>query len=125
LSNNNKNKLSLKTAINAGLVSLGEPIMETILWHLHSRGFFIESNDIDITLFDYHLREVVGNVADNVLEEVYNTLEKQHSIYPGSDATYRSPSMSHGDGNSGGESIVYKIQQLLSTEASAKGGLSK
>ena len=99
--------------------------METIVWHLNSRGFFIESDDIDITLFDYHLREVVGNVADNVLEEVYNTLEKQHSIYTGSDASHRSPSLSHSDGNSEVESMVYKIQQLLATEASAKEGFSK
>ena len=118
-----KNNLSLQKAINAGLVSLGEPIMETINWHLNSRGFFIESNYIDITVFDYHLREIIGDVADNVLAVVYKTLEKQHSLYTGANSSHDRHDPSLESRNSKDESMVYKIQRLIAADTGAKEGL--
>src|SRR5437867_2775054 len=114
--------MSLQFAINKGLSALGDPIMNTINWHLHSRGFFIESGNIDIALFYDHLSEIIGNVADSVLEEVYMELRHQHSYSANegmaSDAGYHL--IGHDDTTSEHDSIIYKIQQLANHDASEK-----
>ena len=94
--------------------------METINWHLNSRGFFIESNTIDISVFDYHLREIVGNVADNVLEVVYKSLEKQLHLANGGTLNDDHNQGHHGKNVSKDDSMVEKIQQLMVVASSAQ-----
>ena len=119
--------MSLQVAIDRGLASLGEPIMKTIIWHLHSRGFFIESRNIDIALFYDHLYEIIGNAADNVLEEVYMNLKLQHS------SANTNRGIAHGprnnfliqSTNSDDRSIIYKIQELVNSDGNTKEGNSE
>jgi molybdenum cofactor biosynthesis enzyme len=118
---------TLRAAINTGLVSLGEPIMKTIIWHLHSRGFSIESKNIDIALFYDHLHEIVGNTADIVLEEVYTNLKRQYSSHTKGHVAGHA---NHHDSiqnkaNYKDHSIIYKIQQLENSDASESEGFSR
>jgi hypothetical protein len=121
--------VSLQVAIDKGLASLGEPIMKTIIWHLHSRGFFMESKNIDISLFYDHLQEIIGNAADNVLEEVYTNLRRQQQVSADADAVVSidpSPGLfshHHKSKESDDESMISKIQQLVNSNVSAKEGL--
>jgi len=65
----------LRQAISDGLFALGEPIMNTILWHLKSQGVFLDSNsDVDINLFYQQLEQIVGNIADTIMDEIYESL---------------------------------------------------
>jgi hypothetical protein len=71
----------LQQAINDGLLALGEPIMKTILWHLKEQGIFVDSrNEIDVRQLYQHLEEIVGNVADVVMNEIYDNLSKGNQI---------------------------------------------
>lgn len=66
----------LREAITDGLLALGEPIMKTILWHLKAQGVFIDSkNQIDIKLLYQDLEQIVGNIADVVMFEIYERLK--------------------------------------------------
>lgn len=76
----------LREAITDGLLALGEPIMKTILWHLKAQGVFIDSkNQIDIKLLYQDLEQIVGNIADVVMFEIYERL-KASSHTPASEA---------------------------------------
>jgi hypothetical protein len=71
----------LQQAISDGLLALGEPIMKTILWHLKEQGIFVDSrNEIDIRLFYQHLEEIVGNVAEVVMNEIYANLSQGNQV---------------------------------------------
>ena len=66
----------LREAITDGLLALGEPIMKTILWHLKAQGVFIDAkNQIDIKLLYQDLEQIVGNIADVVMFEIYERLK--------------------------------------------------
>jgi hypothetical protein len=79
-----ENQQVLHQAINNGLLTLGEPIMETIQWHLKNRGVFLDSNeDIDVRRFYQHLEQIVGHIADMIMDEIYENLRqgnKQESL---------------------------------------------
>jgi len=93
----------LQQAINEGLLSLGEPIMKTIKWHLGAHGLFIDSKDqVDIRVLHNHLEQIVGNIADVVMNEIYASLSDRNAISVGS--------------INSSESIVSKIEQLLKAE---------
>jgi hypothetical protein len=67
----------LQQAINEGLFALGEPIMKTIVWHLKEQGIFLDSRkEIDVRLFYQHLEAIIGNVADVVMNEIYDNLRR-------------------------------------------------
>lgn len=71
----------LREAITDGLLALGEPIMKTILWHLKAQGVFIDSkNQIDIKLLYQDLEQIVGNIADVVMFEIYDRLKASSHI---------------------------------------------
>lgn len=76
-----ENKQILHQAINEGLSTLGEPIMKTILWHLKAHGVFIDSKDeIDVGVLYKNLQQIVGNIADVVMEEVYANLCTRNTV---------------------------------------------
>jgi hypothetical protein len=51
--------------------------METIQWHLKNRGVFLGSNeDIDIRRFYQHLEQIVGHIADMIMDEIYENLRQ-------------------------------------------------
>lgn len=54
--------------------------METIQWHLKSHGVFLESNEeIDIRRFYQHLEQIVGHIADMIMDVIYeNLLQGNH-----------------------------------------------
>lgn len=65
----------LRQAISNGLLALGEPIMRTILWHLKAQGIFLDSRDeINVRLLYQELEQIVGNIADEVMNEIYENL---------------------------------------------------
>ena len=75
---NQLNRTMLNKAIKESLLSLGEAIMNTILWHMRQRGFILnDAVDTDIDIFFNYLSEIVGDVADVVMTDVYNNLEAQ------------------------------------------------
>jgi hypothetical protein len=51
--------------------------MKTIVWHMNHRGFFMNADNIDIRQFHSVLEEIVGNVGDVILAEVYKELRRQ------------------------------------------------
>jgi hypothetical protein len=74
-----ENHVALQQAISSGLLALGEPIMKTILWHLKEQGIFVDSRcEIDVRLFYQHLEEIVGNVADVVMNEILTNLSRSN-----------------------------------------------
>lgn len=78
-----ENQQLLHQAINEGLLTLGEPIMETITWHLKARGIFLESNDdVDLRLFYQHLEYIVGNIANMIMDEIFVNLRERANHAP-------------------------------------------
>ena len=67
----------LHDAINDSLLSLGESIMKTITWHLNAQGIFLDyKTDIKINMLNDHMRQIVGNLADEVMSEVVSRLKE-------------------------------------------------
>ncbi|HKZ61377.1 MAG TPA: hypothetical protein VJZ68_03025 [Nitrososphaera sp.] len=96
----------LREAITDGLLALGEPIMKTILWHLKAQGVFIDSkNQIDIKLLYQDLEQIVGNIADVVMFEIYDRL-KANSLTPSAAAAAEVGTISS-------SSVLKEIEQLL------------
>lgn len=63
-------------AISNSLLSLGEPIMKTIVWHLNVQGVFLDSQtDLPIGSFYKHLVNIIGNIADEVMEEIFERIK--------------------------------------------------
>ena len=77
-----RNPQLLQQAINEGLLSLGEPIMKTIIWHLAAHGIFIDSKDqIDVRVLYNNLQQIVGNIADVIMNEIYEKLNTKSVLY--------------------------------------------
>jgi len=75
---NQQQRTMLNTAIRESLLSLGETIMNTILWHMRLKGVILDDSiDTDIDIFFDSLAEIVGNVADVVMKDVYTNLQAQ------------------------------------------------
>ena len=75
---NQRQRIMLNTAIMESLLSLGETIMNTILWHMRLKGIILDDSiDTDIDVFFDSLSEIVGNVADVVMKDVYTNLQTQ------------------------------------------------
>jgi hypothetical protein len=102
----------LQEAINEGLVSLGEPIMKTILWHLAARGIFIDSSDpVDIRVLYDNLEQIVGNVTDVIMNEIYANLRARNNL------TVKNI-------RSSDEPVIARIEKLLQID-SKQGGNTK
>ena len=68
----------LHKAINEGLLTLGEPIRDTIQWHLRANGIFLDTEeDLDVRRFYQHLGYIIGNIADMVMDEIFNNLSER------------------------------------------------
>jgi hypothetical protein len=73
----------LVSAINDSLLSLGEPIMRTIVWHLNARGVYLdERRGVDIRLFYSHLEYIIGDITGVVLGEIYERLKNDIERLP-------------------------------------------
>lgn len=104
-----QNQQILHQAINESLLSLGEPIMKTIKWHLGAHGLFIDSKDeVNVRVLYDQLEEIVGNIADVVMNEIYSNLSQKNAL------TVESIKSS--------ESVVAKIEQLLKVERKEREG---
>jgi hypothetical protein len=104
-----QNQQILHQAINESLLSLGEPIMKTIKWHLGAHGLFIDSKDeVNVRVLYDQLEEIVGNIADVVMNEIYSNLSQKNTL------TVESIKSS--------ESVVAKIEQLLKVELKEREG---
>jgi hypothetical protein len=104
-----QNQQILHQAINESLLSLGEPIMKTIKWHLGAHGLFIDSKDeVNVRVLYVQLEEIVGNIADVVMNEIYWNLSQKNAL------TVESIKSS--------ESVVAKIEQLLKVERKEREG---
>ncbi|MFY3741547.1 MAG: hypothetical protein HMLIMOIP_002004 [Candidatus Nitrosomirales archaeon] len=76
-----ENQQILQQAINEGLLSLGEPIMKTIVWHLAAHGIFIDSKDqIEVRVLYNNLQQIVGNIADVIMNEIYANLSTRNTL---------------------------------------------
>jgi len=101
------NEEILRQAISKGLLALGEPIMRTILWHLKAQGIFLDSRDeINVRLLYQELEQIVGNIADEVMNEIYENLMRTNQN-DSIELNHTGP-------------IVNRIEQFL--EVSARGG---
>ena len=70
-------------AINESLLSLGEPIMTTIVWHLNAKGIYLDTRKgIDIRSFFKQLEFIIGDIAEVVLDEIYDRLRAGTSSLP-------------------------------------------
>ena len=91
------------TSYKRGLTPLGEPIVKTILWHLRANGVFLDSQEIDLRTFYQHLEGIIGNIADVVVNEVYENIRRR---YP--DSSIHSES---------GMNALDRIDQLMNMQA--------
>jgi hypothetical protein len=70
-----ENQQRLNKAVSQGLLTLGEPIKETIQWHLKAHGIFLDNNhELDVHTLYEQLGEIVGNIADMIMDEIYDNL---------------------------------------------------
>ena len=70
------NQVILHEAISSSLLSLGDSIMKTIVWHLNAQGVFLDSKtEIRIDRLNDHLQAIVGNLADDVMDEILKRLK--------------------------------------------------
>jgi hypothetical protein len=98
-----QNQQILQQAINDGLLSLGEPIMKTIKWHLAAHGLFIDSKEqVNVRELYNYLEQIVGNIADVVLNEIYASLTQKNGVTL--------------ENNNPSESVLSKIEQLVELE---------
>jgi hypothetical protein len=105
-----ENRQVLQQAINDGLLALGEPVMKTIQWHLKAHGIFIDSNeDVDLRLLYTNLQQIVGNIADVILEDVYANLSAKSS--------FTNERQQHHDSNKLSEPTIAKIEKLLQQQS--------
>lgn len=99
----------LHKAINEGLLTLGEPIRDTIQWHLRANGIFLDTEeDLDVRRFYQHLGYIIGNIADMVMDEIYNNLSERskHDVQPNLN-----------------DPVLDRIEHLLAINAEARGSL--
>lgn len=97
-----ENQQLLHEAINEGLLTLGEPIMDTIEWHLKARGIFLHSkDDLDLRQFYQHLEYIVGNIANLIMDEIYENLRQRNQL--ASSASQFNPE----------DPVLSRIEQLL------------
>jgi hypothetical protein len=97
------NQQLLQQAVNEGLLSLGEPIMKTIKWHLAANGVFLDSKDqVDVRVLYGHLEQIVGNIADVVMNEIYSNLSQRNTLSV--------------EGIKQSESVVSRIERFLNAE---------
>lgn len=99
----------LHKAINEGLLTLGEPIKDTIQWHLRANGIFLDTEeDLNVRIFYQHLGYIIGNIADMVMDEIYNNLSERgnHDFQPNPN-----------------DPVLDRIEQLLAINAEAGGSL--
>jgi hypothetical protein len=83
--------------------------MKTIKWHLGAHGLFIDSKDeVNVRVLYDQLEEIVGNIADVVMNEIYSNLSQKNAL------TVESIKSS--------ESVVAKIEQLLKVERKEREG---
>lgn len=88
--------------------------MKTIVWHMNHRGFFLNSANIDIKLFYEVLEEIVGNIGDVVLTDVYKNLK---SHYPDDvDKILSKDPAPQASGTQKSASTIEKIERLLQVE---------
>ena len=93
--------------------------MKTIVWHMNHRGFFLKSGNIDIKLFHQVLEEIVGNISDVVLDEVYNSLKRHYPNVSETQIAANNNMMDHGSDKhhtSSADAVIQQIQNLLEAE---------
>ena len=96
--------------------------METILWHLNSRGIYLDSKSpIDIYLLNEQLKEIIGNVTEVVMDEIYDNLINVYYLSLGSDGGRGYPISAKVEKNNS-EYAVDRITSLLSI---MKGGTAQ
>jgi hypothetical protein len=75
---------ALREAISQSLLTCGEPVMKTVLWHLSKQGIYLSSNDrIDMRLFYDHLEDLIGSGASLVMDEIVDSLVQADRINSG------------------------------------------
>ena len=67
-------KLILHQSIIASLHSLGEKPMNAILYHLSTKGVSIDSTNLDVKSFYSSLEEILGYMADTIVDDIVHRL---------------------------------------------------
>ena len=67
-------KLILHQSIIASLHSLGERPMNAILYHLSAKGVSIDSTNLDVKSFYSSLEEILGYMADTIVDDIIQQL---------------------------------------------------
>lgn len=76
---NDRQKL-LRIEINEVLLSLGNSINKTIMWHMNNRGVFSSPKMIDLQIFYNNLEELLGPLSDEILIMTLKNLQKKYGI---------------------------------------------
>ena len=59
-----------RKTIDDAISSLGGPIHKTIVWHMNNRGIFGDAEKVDTSLFYQNLKELLGQGADMIMENL-------------------------------------------------------
>jgi hypothetical protein len=76
---NDRHRL-LRIEINEVLLSLGNSINKTIMWHMNNRGVFSNPKLIDLQIFYDNLEELLGPLSDEILVMTLKNLQKKYGI---------------------------------------------
>jgi hypothetical protein len=67
-------------AITGTLSELGDSTMNSLLWHLENKGISLDPQHFVLLSFYDGLKELLGNGADLLMQEIYEHLLKQLGI---------------------------------------------
>jgi hypothetical protein len=56
------------------LEGLGEETMQALIWQLNSSGVNLAIEEFDLQIFALQLRELLGDGAESILEEIYQNI---------------------------------------------------
>ena len=71
----------LYNAFYEAISFLGQPVAQTMLWHLQNRGVISQTyRTFDIDRLDAGLREILGSGSDVVMEKIYENLARNWTM---------------------------------------------
>jgi hypothetical protein len=71
---------ALRKSVEEALSLLGESTMQSLIWLLDRKGISLTSDTFDIKRFEQVLRELIGDGADVMMEEIYTRFNKKCNI---------------------------------------------
>jgi hypothetical protein len=93
------------------LESLGEETMQALIWQLNSSGVNLAIDEFDLQIFAVQLRELLGDGAESILEEIYQNIVCRIELID--ESAPISDSFDHAKGQTRSLGALQKIQGIF------------